>query len=219
MVDESEQSKGIPGQGSTPLHRDRRSARGRRTRSRPRSRPRAEDAERRETGRSTASDDPRSRGRGDHAQHVSREPQHPGADVSRRDPESGHRHSPRPTSEPYASSSTSSPCCRKRRAAISMLPKPACSRRFSSICECASSRRLASDEDRSGGNEANKEVAGRVGHRPGGVSHAGSIEPGVGDRSFGTDEEKPAAPKSAEPTTGVTLPNFVDLAKRNFRPS
>ena len=33
---------------------------------------------------------------------------------------------------------------------------------------------------------------------------------------FGTDEEKPAAPKSAEPTTGVTLPNFVDLAKRNF---
>jgi serine protease Do len=33
---------------------------------------------------------------------------------------------------------------------------------------------------------------------------------------FGRDEEKSVAPKSSEPSTGVTLPNFVDLAKRNF---
>jgi serine protease Do len=54
-----------------------------------------------------------------------------------------------------------------------------------------------------------------------GAALAASLTLGLSSRVravdlFGTGEDKPAALKSAEPTTGVTLPNFVDLAKRNF---
>ncbi|HSD10902.1 MAG TPA: DegQ family serine endoprotease [Candidatus Binatia bacterium] len=44
----------------------------------------------------------------------------------------------------------------------------------------------------------------------------GSISPARAINLFGTGDEEKPAPKSAAPTTGVTLPDFVDLAKRNF---